>query len=411
MQTIKNSTIYLGSGIINKLIPLLLLPILTKYLSPEEYGILSIYLIMITFYSAFVGMGIHTNVSKNFFQLQKDELAVLIGNIFYILCFTTLLYFVITYMLVLFFDSIFSIPSKWLLMIPFITMMVMTNEVNTTILRNEQRAYMFGLFEVSNMAIKMGITVLLLVVYSMSWYSQVLGILTSSALFFIIAIAYMRKREYLCIRYDPKKIRSILKISLPLIPHVVGSVVISMSDRIFIEQMVSLEAVGIYSVGYMFGMIVTLFAGAFIKSWTPWFYKNLSEPTDRKKEKIVKYTYVYIFSIFILSLILSVAGELILPYIVDEKFYAAGEYILWIALGYAVFGVYQIFFPYLVHISRTSFLAFSTVISSVLNLLFNYLLINEYGAIGAAYATILAFGVSAFLVFWYQSKNYPMPWL
>jgi O-antigen/teichoic acid export membrane protein len=46
-----------------------------------------------------------------------------------------------------------------------------------------------------------------------------------------------------------------------------------------------------------------------------------------------------------------------------------------------------------------------------LNLLLNYVLIGHYGAIGGAYATAVAFAVSAALVFWYQKKNFPMPWL
>lgn len=410
MQIVKNSTIYLGSSILSKMIPFLLLPIMTKYLTPEEYGTLSIYLILVTFYSAFIGMAIHTNVSKNFFKVSKNELSLYVGNIFYILSFTFVFYFVVTYTITLFYEDIFSIPINWFLVIPFIAIMMMINELNTTILRNEQRAYMFGIFEVSNTAIKMGFTILLLLVFSMSWYSQVIGTLIGAIVFFIIGIVYLKKRGYISMKFDREKIKSILNISIPLVPHVLGGVIIAMSDRLFIESMVSLEAVGIYSVGYMFGMVVMLFTDAFIKAWSPWFYKSLAEPTDSKKEKIVKYTYIYIFGVFVLAIFISIIGEFILPYFVDEKFSGASEFILWIAIGYAVQGVYKIFFPYLVHISRTSFLAFSTVTAAILNLAFNYIFIKEFGTIGAAYATILAFTVSAWLVYWYQKRNFSMPW-
>jgi len=410
MQIVKNSSIYLGSSIINKMIPFLLLPIITKYLSPEEYGVLSIYLILISFYSAFIGMAIHINISKNFFKVSKEDLSVYIGNIFIILFITFIFYLFITYLVTIFYNTIFSIPSNWLLAIPFISVMMMINEINTTILRNEQRAYVFGIFEISNTFIKMSLTILFLVVFSLSWYSQVLGTLIGSIVFFVIGIFYMKKRGYITIKFNQEKIQSILNISLPLIPHVLGGVIIAMSDRLFIEKMVSLEMVGIYSVGYMFGMVVMLFTDAFIKAWSPWFFKTLSNPTDEKKRKIVKYSYIYIIGIFILAILISLIAELIMPYFVDEKFYNAKEFILWIALGYAVHGVYKIFFPYLVHISKTSFLAFSTVSAAIINLLLNYFFIKHYGAIGAAYATIVSFLVSAILVFWYQNKHYYMPW-
>lgn len=383
---------------------------MTRYLSPEEYGTLSIYIIFISFYGAFIGMAMQTNISRNFFKISKEDLSLIIGNVLIILSVTFSVSLLFTYGITLFFDTLFSIPTSWLLAIPFISVMMMVNEINTTILRNEQRAYMFGIFEVSNTFIKMSFTIMFLVVFSLSWYAQVLGTLVGSVVFFMVGIFYMRQRDYISMQFQKEKIKSILKLSLPLIPHVIGGVVIAMSDRLFIEQMVGIEAVGIYSVGYMFGMVVLLFTDAFIKAWSPWFYKSIVDPTAKKKTKIVKYTYMYIVSIFILAIIISYVGEWILPYIVDERFYNAKEYIIWIALGYAIHGVYKIFFPYLVHIDKTKFLAFSTLFAAVINLVLNYFFIQYYGAIGAAYATIISFFLSAVLVFLYQKRHLDMPW-
>lgn len=411
MQVIKNSTIYLGSSILNKAIPFLLLPILTKYLSPSEYGTLAIFQLMITFYSAFVGMAINTNISKNFFKYSHEQMAKLIGNILFILSLSSMVFLLFTFIVTLFFNEIFAIPKYWVQLMPILSFMFMVNTINLTILRNEGRAYVFGIFEIANTAVNMGVTILLLVMFEYGWYSQAIGITVAYFLFFIVGMIYMKKRNYFTFDIDRNEIRSILNISIPLIPHMLGSIVIAMSDRLFIEKMVSLEMVGIYSVGYMFGMVVMLFTDAFIKAWNPWFFKHLSNPTDAKKRKIVTYSYIYIISIFILAILISFIAKLIMPHFVDEKFYGANEFILWIALGYAVHGVYKIFFPYLVHISKTSFLAVSTVLAAIINLLLNYFLIGFYGAIGAAYATIIAFFISSILVFWYQNKNYDMPWL
>jgi len=410
MHIVKSSIIYFSSSILNKMIPFLLLPVMTKYLSPKEYGILSIYLIMITIYNVFIGMSMQTNISRLFFKISKGELSKYIGNILIILGFTFGIYFLITFVLTFFIDSIFSIPSKWILLVPIISVLLVTNELNLTILRNENRAYMYGIFENLNTILKVALTVLFLIVFSMSWHSQVLSMLISGLVFFVVALVYMYKRGYISIIFDSKKIKSILNISIPLIPHLLGSLIIAMSDRLFIEHMVGLEAVGIYSVAYMFGMTVVIVTDSFIKAWSPWFYKTLSSPTQEKKKKIVKYTYLYIFIVFILAVFISLFANFIMPYFVDSKFDGAKEFVLWIALGYAIQGVYKIFFPYLVHINKTSFLGFSTLMAALFNLIFNYFFIKEFGTIGAAYATMLAFSISAGLVFWYQRKNYSMPW-
>ena len=91
MKVLQNSIIYLGSSIFSKAIPFMLLPILTKYLSPEEYGVLSIFQLMISFFTAFVGINMSMNVSKNFFKYTKLQTSLMIGNIIIILSLTTVI--------------------------------------------------------------------------------------------------------------------------------------------------------------------------------------------------------------------------------------------------------------------------------------------------------------------------------
>jgi len=410
MQVVKHSVIYLGSSIINKITPFLLLPVLTKYLSTEEYGILMIFQLLITLYTAFIGMGVNTNVSKNFTSYSHQQISKLVGNILFILSILTLLFLMMTFLLTLFYNEIFSIPASLIQSIPLLSFMFMVNTINLTILRNEGKAYTYGMFEISNTSVNIFVTILFLVVYHYGWQSRVIGIVIAYFIFFISSMIYMKKRAYLSFDINKKEIISILELSIPLIPHMLSGLVITLSDRIFIEHMISLEMVGIYSVGYTFGMVIMIVTDAFIKAWNPWFYASLKDLTIERKEKIVKYTYIYIIGIFILTFLLVIVFKHLLPYIVDGKFYGAEVFIVWIALGYAVHGVYKIFFPYLVYVNKTTFIALSTSIAAILNLIFNYIFILNYGAIGAAYATIVAYIVSSALVIWYHKNYYDMPW-
>ncbi|MFK8038847.1 MAG: lipopolysaccharide biosynthesis protein [Crocinitomicaceae bacterium] len=411
MKVIQNSIIYLGGSVLNKAIPFLLLPVLTKYLTPEEYGILSIFQLMIAFFSAFVGMNMSMNISKNFFKYSKEQTALMIGNILLILLATLVFYTMVTFGLSFFYDKIFSVPTNWIIVVPVISFMLMVNTMNLTILRNEEKAVLFGIFEILNTAVNMGVTILLLLAYNYGWYAQAIGVIIAYSIFFIVSLLYMNKYRFITLKLSKGEVNKVLKLSVPLIPHVLGGIVLALSDRLFIEQMISVKMAGIYSVGYTFGMVVILFTDAFIKAWSPWFYRMLSDPTDAKKKRIVKYSYLYILGTFAVAFGISIFAKYVLPYVVDDRYSAASKYIFWVAMGYAVHGVYKIFFPYLVHINKTAFLGLSTVIAAILNLIFNYFLIREYGAIGAAYATVLAFLVSAILVFWYQNKHYKMPWI
>lgn len=410
MNVVKNSIIYLSSSVISKGAPFLLLPFLTTLLKPEEFGVLALLLVMNALYGALIGMSMHANVTKNFFKKTKPELALITGNVFFVLGATAVFYFAVSLVITSVYDSFFSIPSYYLLILPVLAFFMMANQIHLAVLRSEGKAYTFGAFEIANAFFTVGMTLLFLIYLDWGWSSQVLGMVIASFVLSIIGVSYLYKRGYLNLSFNKTESISILKLSIPLIPHVIGGVVIATSDRLFIESMVSLEAVALYAIGYSFGMVVSLFTDALIKAWSPWFYKQLVNPTHEQKSKIVKSTYLYLIGVFVVAYIISILGELILPYVVDKRYHGAVEYIWWIALGYAVHGVYKIFFPYLVHISKTGFLAFSTVMAATINLFLNYLLIPEYGALGAAYATIIAFAVSAMLVFEYQRRNFPMPW-
>lgn len=411
MKVIKKSIIYLGSSVISKGAPFLLLPFLTRYLEPAEFGVLAIFLVMKALYGAFIGMGMHANVTKNFFKKTKPELALITGNVLFILLATTALFFVLSLIIVSLYDSFLSIPTHYLLILPILSFFTMANQIHLAVLRNKGRAYTFGAFEIANAFFSVAITLMFLIYLEMGWFSQVIGMATASLVLSVIGVGYLYRRGHVNLSFRKAETISILRLSIPLIPHVLGGVVIAVSDRLFIERMAGLEAVALYAIGYSFGMVVSLFTDALIKAWSPWFYQQLVNPTHEQKSKIVKSTYLYLIGVFVVAYVISVLGEFILPYVVDERYTGAAEYIWWIALGYAVHGVYKIFFPYLVHISKTGFLAFSTVMAAIINLVLNYLLIPEYGALGAAYATILAFAVSALLVFEYQRRNFPMPWM
>ncbi len=411
MSVIKNSIIYLGSSILNKSLPLLLLPILTFYLNPNEFGLVSLFQTFVTFFMAFIGMAMQTNIASQYFNSTREQINTLIGNIIFILLFNTI--FCLFFLSLLYCAGVYEIFSIsypeifYVVLICFFSMIV---EFFTTILRNNGEAFFYGKIEVSTALIRAIVIVFSLVLLKQGWLSQAYGMLFSSLIMAVVSFFFLRKRNYLGFTYNFGIVKDILKVSIPLIPHVIGGAIIAMSDRLFIERMIGLEAVGIYSVGYMFGMVVMLFVDAFIKAWSPWFYKTLSSNSESKKYIIVKYIYLYIIGLFLFSVVLSVIAEFILPYVISSKYSGAGDFILWVSLGYAMQGVYKIFFPFLVYVKKTYFLAMTTIIAAVLNLIMNYYFILEFGAIGAAYATIISYFISALLVFIIQKHFFKMPW-
>src|SRR5690606_18660157 len=107
----KGFAIYLGSSVINKAIPFLLLPILTKYLTPEEYGVLAIYQVMISFVMPLIGMNMQNNITRNFFSRSKEFVAQIIFNMLVVLTIASIAITFIVSVYLYFVGTNFSIPN------------------------------------------------------------------------------------------------------------------------------------------------------------------------------------------------------------------------------------------------------------------------------------------------------------
>lgn len=411
LQLFKNSLIYLLSGVAGKAVPFLLLPVLTRYLTPSEFGLVAIFQLGIQLSQAVSGLSLNVNISRYFFSRNKEEIATLIFDIYLILLSSCFLLLAILFISVLFFDNFFGLPSRWVLALPFLAFMSMSNLLNQTLLRTMERPISFMKYEIGLAAANFILIVFFVVFLTLSWEGQNVAVSISLIIFGILALRNIVKEGYVRVNFNFLWVRKILSVSLPLVPHAIAGVVISVSDRFFLERMVGIDAVGVYSVGYYFGMVIMLFSDAFVKAWNPWFFKKMANPNPAGKKLIVKYTYAYIVALSIGAIFYSKVAVFILPFVVAEAYLGAVEYIPWICLGYVLFGVYQIFFPYFIYSGKTIRIAIATVIAAMVNLVANYFLIKEYGPVGAAYATILAFAVSSLIVVCMACGQVKMPWL
>jgi len=403
---------YLGASVFNRALPFFLLPVLTRYLTPSEYGILAIYQVTISFFTPIVGMNMSSNITRNFFIQNQEEIAKLISNLLIVLSVTFSISMIGlgAYILVFWPISLEIIPDKWLYTIPIIAAMNTINQFNLTIFRNQNNAVVYGVFEIANTALNVGVTLLLVVCYKLGWQGCAGGIFVTSVVFGVISLIYIYQTDFLTLNFDMLTIRQIVIVSFPLLFHALGIVIINLSDRFFIDLMVGKEAVGLYAVGYQFGMIVLFVTDSFNKVWSPWIFTQLSQAHLDKRQKIVKYTYFYNIGILSGAVLFSMFAYFLLIYMTTPAYYNAQEFIIWVALGYAFRGMYTMVFPYLVYVGKTSFLGVITLTSAGVNMIANYVLIEINGTVGAAQATLLSFIVLFLGVWWYANRIYPMPW-
>jgi len=383
---------------------------MTRYLTPNDYGIVATFSVLLAVITVFVGLNLQGAINVNFFKLKKEELKEYIGNVVFILLSSFILVYIVSYILKSSLSIFTKFPEKWIPSIAIIALFQFFFRLNIELWKVEQKPLPYSLFQISRTILDVSLAVVFVVLFCWGWQGRLLGAVITSIIFGILSIFIIYKREYIKFSFNKKYIKDALFFGVPLIPHALGGWIITGIDRIFINSMVNVAATGSYSVGYSVGMIIGLLAGSFHLAWSPFLFEKLKENNYSTKVKIVKFTYLYDGGIIFLALALSFIAPYFLKFFVSENFYFAYKYVLWIALGYAFQGMYLMVVIYIFHIKKTYILAWVTFASAGMNIVLNYFFIKANGAIGAAQATTITFFVKFILTFILSSKVYKMPW-
>ena len=176
-----------------------------------------------------------------------------------------------------------------------------------------------------------------------------------------------------------------LKISLPIIPHGVGQIILSSFDRVMITNYIGSTAAGLYSLAYTIYSIILVAGDSISTVYEPWAYEQFAE---KRYDIVRKRSTIYI----VLLAVVCSGAMLIAPELVrilgSQKYVDAIPAVTPI-LGAGFFAMaYNIPSTVEYYYGKTSFIAVGTVLAAVLNVATNAIFIPQYGYLAAAYTTL-----------------------
>jgi len=367
----KNIIIYGGTNALKSLVPLLMLPILTTYLSLSDFGLLSLIETTILFVTPFILLNINAAINVEYFKVNHNTLKEYVTN-------ALLLSFIA-------FCIIFGL---------FFTLQELLTTVVLGLYQSRQESFKFAIYTLTQTIIDFTLSYVFVVVYKLGYIGRLEGTYISFFIFSSIGIYLLYKMDYLT-KVTFKYTKDILNFGLPLIPHALSGTIMAMSDRYFISYFVGNDQVGLYTIAYQISALMLLVSISVNQAWSPMLFKLL-------KEKNIKQVYKFTIYLFILFSLVAMIGYFlrdVLFYIfVDEKFYMAKEYFGWLLLGFFFQSLYFLVTNILFFEKKTKLLATMTVLGAIFNVILNYYFIHLYGTIGVAYATAITWGVFFILV-------------
>ncbi|WP_433640189.1 lipopolysaccharide biosynthesis protein [Kluyvera georgiana] len=411
MSLFKRSGIYLSSNILNALIPFLLLPVLTRNLSPSEYGQIAMFQTLITGFAALVGVNTIGAANRKFYDGEHDSLPVYNGACLHILFISVLVLCAIFYFLG---DKIclwLSIPIQWIYLALVISFANFIIQLRLGQWQIREQALKFGTMQVSQSLLNFVFSVILVVMLNYGAQGRVDAILATTALYALLSVLLLYKNNLIKLTVVRKDyISDALSFGLPLVPHVVGMFFLSSLDRFFINKELGISEAGIYMFAVQLSLGVAVVFDAINKAMITWLFKSLANNRIEQLKRVVRFTYLFFIIVFLLGCLSFIIGPLVVRIIGGDNFEKATEVIGWLCLGQCFGGMYLMVTNYLFYAKRTGRLAIVTISTGMFNIVLLLILIHVNGIVGVAMSFATSMCIRFFATWWLTSRLHLVSW-
>ena len=406
----RSAALYTAANAVSGAIPFLLLPVLTRVLSPVDFGIVAMFSTVQMLLAPLIGLSMKSAVTARFFHGGAGGLTPFVTTCLLLVPITVLLTGLAIWPARHVVAALTQVPAGWLLVAVLGAAAQFIVSVQLALWQARRMAARFSALLVLQSATNVGLSLLLVLGVGLAWEGRVLGQTAALVIFATVALLALRSARDLGWPPRLEHAREALAFSLPLVPHGLGSAVTAVADRVLITNLLNVEQTGLYMAAMQISMVLGLIADAFNRAYAPWLFAGLKQDTPGFRERVVRGAYLYCLAAAGFALVLGLAAPLIVRLVLGESFHASAAFIPYLAVGFVFGGMYLVAADLILYSRRTSRLALATVLSGIANILLSFTLISYNGAVGAAQAFMLSQAI-LFLTTWRLAQGaLPMPW-
>lgn len=405
-----HTTVYGLGDVATSLLSLLLLPIFTRHLTPEDYGVIALLVTV----EAGVKVVFRWGVDHAFIRLFYDcaDLRArqrLASSIFLFLVAAdgALLAIGLLAAPAVAVELFGTAAHAGLLRLVVVnTFVIGFFFIPFALLRIEGRAVRYATVTFSRALLTILCRLLLVAVLGLGVRGFVLADLVVTAVYTVILGRWCM--PLIRLTTSGKALREALRFGLPLLPNACAHQVIALNDRFILSRYATVGDVGVYAIGATLGVAVKYFLGAFQIAWAPFTYEMMDR-TDARETYCAVTTYAFLVLVLLAAGLTATANDLIRLMTVPD-YHGAARVVPWIAVGAVMQGVYQLTSVGLSIRKRTRYYPLATGLTLVCSVGANLVLIPRFGFMGAAYANAFAFTILAAAGTTFSQRQYSIPY-
>lgn len=405
-----SAAIYFVGNTLNATIPFFLLPVLTRVLTPADYGVLAMFLLTVNILGAFTGLSVHGAVAVRYFKLDESNMAQFVGSCLQILAVTTLVTLLVVVLALPALEAFTQLPGSWLICAVFVSSAQFVINIRLSLWQVKNRPVTFSVYQVLRGVLNIGLSFLFVFPLAMAWEGRALGHVLATAVFAAIGALLLWRASEVTRPETRAHAGDALRFGVPLVPHVLGGLLIVSVDRFMINSMLGLSETGIYMAALQIGMALGLLTEAFNRAYAPWLMGMLAKDDPARDLRVIRGTYLYFGLLLLAATLLALLAPFMLSILVGEEFRSATGVVAYTGFGFAFGGMYYMVTNYVFFSSKTGYLALNTFISGLFNIAATYVLIKWNGLVGAAQAFMLSQLFLFLGTWWIAHRVRPMPW-
>lgn len=413
---VRKSFIYVFCDGINRAIPFLLLPFITHYLTPSDYGIVTNFNVYIQILSVFCYTCTIGALPVMFYKLEKEKVKLYVSNMIVLNTGVTVLCAMVSLLLYVYVEDILNLSIYYQFYALLVVWFAGITNVNMILWRCEEKPVSFGIYQISQSALNALTTILFVIIFLLGWKGRVYSMILVTILFGFISLYILYKRGYLVFGIDKLFIKQTVFFALPIIPHALSFWFKSGVDKIMLTNMCGLNENGLYSVAMTWGAIVSMFVVSFNNAYAPFLYKKLAifdkdkTGTVRGQKELVR----LIWGSFVVALVFVALAYLISIYLIKlvyaPIYYASLDFLPWVMIAQFFYAGYSMFVCFIHYTFKTKMLGIITFSWSIAQIGITYLLIGSIGAVGASISSAIVSMMTFVFVAIYAMKVYHLPW-
>jgi O-antigen/teichoic acid export membrane protein len=411
MKSIKNLFIYLIPSLVSAVIPIVTLPIFTRLLTVEDYGVYALSIVFGTFASGMANFGMIIGYERNFFEnkeSKEEQSTLLFSVLFFVFC-AFILVGVITFFLKSRIATLIIGDDHWgdLIFLAYCAVGVSSLKMYyLTYFKNTNNAKQFSWYSIDETLLNVFFSFVFIYFFKLGVAGLVLGQLIGSVIVFL----FLTVKFYISFGFqlNLSLLKSTLSISLPLTPRIIFGVIGNQVDKYLIGSMITTGGVGIYSLGQRLANVTFTFMTALQNVFTPQVYKKMFNEGELGGLYIGRYLTPFLYVSAAGGLVLSLFAEELIIFLTPLSYHSATSVVTLLSLLYVTY-----FFgkqPQLIYAKRTGITSLLSLLTILLNIIINLPFIYFLGFEGAAWGTLVTGIISGSVTFHFSQKYYRIIW-